>query len=58
MTTDMAGAGRVDPLRRPDDEREVGWDYEATPEVEPADGWIDDDLARLLAEIPPHHLDH
>jgi hypothetical protein len=57
MTTDMAGAGYSEPLGRPDDDREVDWGDEATPEVEPDGGRVDDDLARLLAEIPPHHLD-
>jgi hypothetical protein len=57
MRTDIAGAGHIEPLGRPEDEREVGWEDEGTPEVEPEGDWVDDDLARLLTEIPPHHLD-
>jgi hypothetical protein len=55
--SDMAGAGHVETLRLLDDEREVGWDDEAAPEAAPGGGWIDDDLAWLLGDIPPHHID-
>lgn len=40
-----------------DDEREVGWGDEPWVDDRDTDRDAEDDLARLLEDVPPHHVD-
>jgi hypothetical protein len=46
--------------RRPDRRLDLDWEREPTHGIDPEDsrGGRADNLARLLDDVPPHHVDH